>query len=103
MSGSAAATGARSKDPKPPVEIESILFRALALTICLPFVAGMSVGASAPAALGRPIAELQPVAVIRLGATADWVAAAAESVWVGSTGPYAAPHRSAYESSRGQS
>ena len=40
----------------------------------------------------RPIAELRPAAVIHLGATADWVAIAAESVWVGSTGPYAVHH-----------
>jgi virginiamycin B lyase len=33
--------------------------------------------------------ELQPVAVIRLGKTADWVAIAPGSVWVGSTGPTA--------------
>src|SRR5262249_5472322 len=42
-----------------------------------------------PAALSRPIAELKPTAVIRLGATADWVVVTPEAVWVGSTGPNA--------------
>jgi virginiamycin B lyase len=37
----------------------------------------------------RPIAELQPTAVIQLGKTADWVAIAPQAVWVGSTGPNA--------------
>jgi virginiamycin B lyase len=45
--------------------------------------------AAARAALSRPIAELKPTAVIRLGATADWVAVTPEAVWVGSTGPNA--------------
>jgi virginiamycin B lyase len=44
---------------------------------------------SAPASLSRPIAELQPTAIIRLGTTADWVAIAPDAVWVGSTGPNA--------------
>jgi streptogramin lyase len=37
----------------------------------------------------KPIAELQPTAVIQLGKTADWVAVAPDAVWVGSTGPNA--------------
>ncbi len=42
-----------------------------------------------PSGLGRPISELNPTAVIRLGKTADWVAIAPDAVWVGSTGPNA--------------
>ncbi|GAC1329699.1 MAG: hypothetical protein NVS9B2_12200 [Steroidobacteraceae bacterium] len=36
----------------------------------------------------RAIGELKPLAMIHLGKTADWVAIAADAVWVGSTGPY---------------
>jgi len=35
----------------------------------------------------RSIAELKPLATIKLGRTADWVAVTADAVWVGSTGP----------------
>jgi virginiamycin B lyase len=35
----------------------------------------------------KPISELHPTAVVRLGKTADWVAVAPDAVWVGSTGP----------------
>ena len=35
----------------------------------------------------RDIGELRPLAVIKVGATADWVAPADDAVWVGSTGP----------------
>ena len=41
------------------------------------------------AATPRPIAELAPVATIKLGKTADWVAITADAVWVASTGPFA--------------
>jgi streptogramin lyase len=37
----------------------------------------------------RSIGELTPAASIHLAKTADWVAVAADSVWVGSTGPNA--------------
>jgi len=40
----------------------------------------------------RPIAELEPLALIHVGKTADWVAVTPDAVWVGSTGPDAA-HR----------
>jgi virginiamycin B lyase len=42
-----------------------------------------------PPDLQRPIAELKPLATIRVGRTADWVAITADAVWVGSTGPNA--------------
>jgi virginiamycin B lyase len=44
---------------------------------------------SAVAAAPRSIAELAPVATIKLGKTADWVAVTLDAVWVGSTGPFA--------------
>ena len=37
----------------------------------------------------RSISELAPIATIHVGKTADWVAIAADAVWVGSTGPFA--------------
>lgn len=37
----------------------------------------------------RDIADLKPSSTIRLGSTADWVAATDDAVWVGSTGPNA--------------
>ncbi len=40
-------------------------------------------------ALTRPFTELSPVATVRIGHTADWVAVTADAVWVGSTGPFA--------------
>jgi virginiamycin B lyase len=48
----------------------------------------VSAGILAPVAR-RPIGELTPVMTVRVGATADWVAIAADAVWVGSTGPNA--------------
>lgn len=46
--------------------------------------------ASSPAQVRvRPITALKPLATLRVGATADWVAISADAVWVGSTGPYA--------------
>ncbi|MDP9091258.1 MAG: hypothetical protein M3O26_21295 [Pseudomonadota bacterium] len=44
------------------------------------------------AAASLSITELKPLATIKLGKTADWVAITADSVWVGSTGPYAVNH-----------
>jgi virginiamycin B lyase len=44
---------------------------------------------SAMAAAPRSIAELTPLATIKLGETADWVAITPDAVWVGSTGPFA--------------
>ena len=36
-----------------------------------------------------PFASLQPVAVVHLGKTADWVLTTDDAIWVGSTAPYA--------------
>jgi virginiamycin B lyase len=47
---------------------------------------------SSLAATPRPIAELAPLATIKLGKTADWVAITADAVWVASTGPFAVHH-----------
>lgn len=44
-------------------------------------------GTGAVVAATRPMSELQPIATIRVGATADWVAISPDAVWVGSTGP----------------
>jgi virginiamycin B lyase len=44
---------------------------------------------SSLAAAPRSIAELAPLATIKLGKTADWVAITADAVWVASTGPFA--------------
>jgi virginiamycin B lyase len=44
---------------------------------------------SSAAAATRSIAELVPLATIKLGETADWVAITADAVWVASTGPFA--------------
>jgi virginiamycin B lyase len=40
-------------------------------------------------AVQRPMSELKPLAVLKIGKTADWVSIAGGSVWVGSTGPNA--------------
>jgi virginiamycin B lyase len=52
-------------------------------------IAGTAMAGVASGMTGRPIGELKPTAVIRLGRTADWVAIAPDGVWVGSTGPFA--------------
>ena len=41
------------------------------------------------AASQRPISELKPLAIFKLGKTADWVAITGDAVWVASTGPFA--------------
>ncbi len=41
------------------------------------------------AAAPRDIAELKPLATVKLGKHADWVAVSADAVWVASTGPFA--------------
>src|SRR5580700_5498571 len=48
-----------------------------------------SAQAQAAQAARRPVAELMPLATLRLGKTADWVAIADDAVWVGATGPNA--------------
>jgi virginiamycin B lyase len=58
----------------------------------LHFLAAVIAWVAAPADLAaaqRPIAELKPLATLKLGETADWVAVTADAVWVASTGPFA--------------
>jgi len=43
----------------------------------------------APVIAPRSIREIKSTLTLHLGKTADWVAIAADAVWVGSTGPYA--------------
>jgi virginiamycin B lyase len=50
-------------------------------------IAAMLAIAPCAQAARRPIAELTPIATLRLGHTADWVAITDEAVWVGTTGP----------------
>jgi virginiamycin B lyase len=53
-------------------------------------LAGLSHGEDAsPGVRLRPITELAPIAVLKLGETADWVAITDDAVWSGSTGPFA--------------
>ena len=54
-------------------------------------IAGLLCASSAVGAAPerRPMGELVPDAVLALGKTADWVAVTPDSVWVGSSGPYA--------------
>src|SRR4051812_49403090 len=51
------------------------------MTLLMAWATGSVVAAT------RPMSELQPIATIRVGATADWVAITPDAVWVGSTGP----------------
>jgi virginiamycin B lyase len=44
---------------------------------------------AAHAATLRDIHELEPLAILKLGKTADWVAVAPDAVWVASSGPFA--------------
>lgn len=58
----------------------------------LPLLAAVIAWVAAPACLAaeqRPIAELKPLATLKLGKTADWVAITVDAVWVASTGPFA--------------
>lgn len=48
-----------------------------------------AVAADAAGVIRRSIGELKPSAVIPVGKSADWVAITQDSVWVGSTGPFA--------------
>jgi virginiamycin B lyase len=50
---------------------------------------GLVLGEAKTALAARSISELAPVATIRVGKTADWVALTADAVWVGSTAPNA--------------
>lgn len=65
---------------------------AVALWLAAPLgVAGPLPTAShpPPPVATRPMSDLKIAATIPIGKTADWVAVTSDSVWVGSTGPYA--------------
>jgi streptogramin lyase len=49
----------------------------------------IGVTAAVHAAAPRDIGELRPLATLKLGKHADWVAVDADAVWVASTGPFA--------------
>ena len=52
-------------------------------------LAGCLLGGAVLAAPIHDIGELKPLAIWKLGTTADWVAIGADAVWVASTGPFA--------------
>ena len=60
---------------------------AALLALCLS-ATGIKPAATA-AVLRKEIRELTPTATLHLAKTADWVAITPDSVWVGSSGPYA--------------
>ena len=60
---------------------------AVLLAACFP--AGDIQPAGAAEVLRRDVRELTPTATLHLAKTADWVAITPDSVWVGSSGPYA--------------
>jgi virginiamycin B lyase len=63
---------------------------ALPLAICLTWAtAHGEAGGQGVLPPPRSIGELAPLATIRVGKTADWVAITDDAVWVASTGPYA--------------
>ena len=59
----------------------------LALAIALLTPGAGALAADGDPRLTRSIGELKPLATIRVGNTADWVAVTRDAVWVGSTGP----------------
>lgn len=59
------------------------------IAVLLFLVGGASVAGPVPAELKRPFGEIRPLATLKIGRTADWVAVTADAVWVGSTGPNA--------------
>jgi hypothetical protein len=64
-----------------------ILWRAGAPALAALLGAGAARGGDLPRGLSS--ADWPAAAIVKLGATADWVAIAPDAVWVGSTGPYA--------------
>jgi len=71
-------------------EIKRPMLRNAALAAsCVVSLHGMPLSAAeVPTAVAaRPMSELQPIATIHVGKSADWVAITTEAVWVGSTGP----------------
>jgi virginiamycin B lyase len=53
-------------------------------------VIALSAASACQGAVQRPMEELTPLAIFKLGKTADWVAITGDAVWVASTGPFAA-------------
>jgi virginiamycin B lyase len=77
------------------IEIAAWLVHTLWVSRCIKFLSpalALCWLSSSLASAPRPIAELAPVATIKLGETADWVAVTADAVWVASTGPFAVHH-----------
>jgi virginiamycin B lyase len=76
-------------------KIERLPLRNAALAVsCVVSMYGVSLPAADASTEGastvvpaRSMSELQPIATIRVGKTADWVAITPDAVWVGSTGP----------------
>ncbi len=67
--------------------------KALLALVALATLTGPARAADVPKpgvpAVQRPMSELKPLAVLKIGKTADWVNIVGGSVWVGSTGPNA--------------
>jgi virginiamycin B lyase len=67
--------------------------KSAAVVLCMTLLASPGTGLAFGDVVGvtawRPIGELKKTATLHLGKTADWVAIAADAVWVGSTGPFA--------------
>jgi len=72
--------------PAHPVLHRASTSSLLTIAAALSFAA-IACAAEVTAGTRRPIGELKPTAIIRVGRTADWVATGEGAVWVGSTGP----------------
>src|SRR4051812_17783436 len=80
----------RPKSPAFMPKTHRLLLRNATFAVaCVVSIHGapLSAADASTAVPARPMSELQPIATIHLGKTADWVAITAEAVWVGSTGP----------------
>jgi virginiamycin B lyase len=66
-----------------------VLCNAALTAVCIvsTYAAPLSAADASTAGPARPMSELQPIATIHVGKTADWVAITTDAVWVGSTGP----------------
>jgi virginiamycin B lyase len=69
----------------------TLTWTGLGVALLCGVLAGPAQSAEAPvaAALQRPITDLRPAAMLKIGKTADWVAIAPSAVWVAGTGPNA--------------
>ena len=66
-----------------------LISAARVMAVMAVFQATAAAAEVAPLIHPKPITDLKPIATLRLGETADWVAITADAVWVGSTGPFA--------------